>query len=243
MAKSKSNSTTTEDVLPAYAILRKHPSVRHKAPIHVSEFRGKDGVTRFFRFSEDEKEFKTYGMTIHNVKVTDEPIELNLSNPIDNLRYRRLKEMQALGISVFNPSAPLLLLEEPEAEDAGAVKFFDRKFEALRILKEELSDPHDRREFAHYFGEHEGSDNRVFLNMQQRAEKSPEQFLSAWEDPLRPIYILVRKSIDKGLISLKGDTNLYYFGEQPLGFNFDEIVNTFGKDAALTTILNKRVNE
>lgn len=240
MAK-KNNVSITEDIKPAYAIVKKHGSVRHNAPIKVSEYRGRDGVTRWFRFNESDKEFKEYGNTTYNVIVTNEGKYLDLSNPIENMQYSRLKEMERLNLHPFKASEPILVIQEPEREDDNAIKFFDRQYEALRILKEELSDPVAQREFAHYWGEHEGTANRVFLNLRERAEKKPDEFISAWNDPLRTVIVLVRKSIDNGLITLRGDTGVYFFGEEALGRNFEEVAQSFAKDAALTTILNKRI--
>jgi len=53
--------------------------------------------------------------------------------------------------------------------------------------------------------------------------------------------VLTRKAIDKGLITLRGDTNIYVYGEVPLGMNHAEIVTALAKDTTLTTLLNSKV--
>ncbi len=238
MAKRKENA---ENVLPEIVIIRKHPSVIHKAPIKVSEFQTKDGKAHFMRFEKEDKEFKEYGERPFTFIVRDDNVELDLSNPIDNLKYRHLKQMKDLNLFPFEAASPKLEIIEPSKNDRDEKKFFDRKFKAMTILAE-MTDPEDQREFAHYWGIHQGSNDRVFVSLKEKAESEPEEFLSAWEDPLRPIYILIRKAVDKGLITQK-TSGVYYFGEEALGYNYDDIINSFAKDEAMATILSKRVDD
>jgi len=242
MAKTenkKSKETITEDV---FVEIRKTRNVRHNAPITFEGYTDTDGTARQMRFKEDEEGFKRFGGRVTPLRVGDDGVVLNLKNPLDNLRYTVAKEMRDKGIFPFEPQEPLVMIIEPEAEDNSAVDAFDRELKAMKVISEDLADPKDLREFAHYFGLADGKDVTVKRNMIDLAKTSPEQFLEGWTDEFRHIMVLVRKSIDKGIIGLKADTGIYVFGEKVLGMNHNEIVTTLAKDTALVAVLNNKVS-
>jgi len=180
---------------------------------------------------------------VWTVSVTDEGLELNLENPVDKLKYDMAKEMEEKGLYPFSPSLKLLEIIEPEKEDYDEILSFDRKLIAMNLYQENLGDPKDLREFAIYFGLGDGSDNRVKRNMIELAESKPEEFIEGWNDPLRGIMILVRKGIDKGVIGYRGETNVYFYGDVPLGQNYAEIVNTLAKDSQLLLIVQNQTKK
>lgn len=231
---------TTEPTI-SQAIISKNENVRHDAPITFDGYRGKNGVPVKIKFDKDDKNYAVYGDLNFKVVVTDR-VFLDLADPVDALKYKKVKEAVELDIYPFKSPERLLILEEPELEDREAVINFDRQMEALNILKNELSDPSARREFAYYFGLHHGTNDRVFLNLKEIAEETPEKFISSFNDELKGVYITVNKAIDAGIISMKGETGVYYYGDAVLGLNRDEIVNTLSKDAALMTMISKKAN-
>ncbi len=240
MAKSNNKKEViNEDV---FVEIRKTRNVKHNAPITFEGYTKSDGTARQMRFKEDEEGFKTFGGRVIPLRVSDDGVILNLRNPQDNLRYEVAKEMRDLGIFPFETQEPLIQIIEPEAEDNSAVHKFDRKLQAMKVISDDFSDPKALREFAYYFGLGDGKDVTVKRNMIELAETSPEQFLEGWNDEFRHIMVLVRKSIDKGIIGLKADTGIYVFGEKVLGMNHNEIVTTLAKDTALVAVLNNKVS-
>ena len=221
--------------------IKKARTVRHNAPIVFDGYLRDDGVARKMRFEEGSAEAKLFGLAIRPLRVDDNGTTLNLSKPIDKLQYDIACEMRDKGVFPFQPSSILVDIIEPEVEDAEAEKRFDRKFKAMKIINEELQDPKDLREFAYYFGLHEGKDSTVKRNMIDLADDSPESIIEAWGDAFRHLMVLTRKAVEKGLITLRGDTNIYVYGEVPLGMNYSEIVAALAKDTTLTTLLNSKV--
>jgi hypothetical protein len=193
------------------------------------------------RFYEGEPEFVKYGARISPIRIADESVTLNLKNPIDRRRLEVAKELRDLGKFPFDPSDPLIEIVEPETEDLEAAAKFDREYEAMRIFKEELSNPDDLRQFAHYFGLGDGKDATVKRNMLEMVKASPNQFIEGWQDSFRHLMILTRRAIDKGLISLRADTNIYFFGDKVLGVNYAEVVATLAGDSQLVAVLNSKL--
>lgn len=221
--------------------IRKARSVRHNAPIVFDGYLRDDGVTRKMRFEEDSKEAKMFGTAVRPLRIDDNGVTLNLAKPIDKMQYDIALEMREKGVFPFQPSSILIDIIEPDVEDEKADEKFNRKFQAMKIVQEELQDPKDLREFAYYFGLAEGKDSTVRRNLIDLAESTPEVVLEAWGDAFRHLMVLVRKAVDKGLITLRGDTNIYVYGEVPLGMNYNEMVTTLAKDSVLTTLLNSKV--
>lgn len=244
MSKSNNGVKKTDAPVKAEAVfveIKKTRNVRHNAPISFEGYTKPDGTARQVRFYEGEEGFKTYGAKVSNIRVDDAGLTLNLSNPLDLRKYEVAKEMEQLGIFPFEAQEPLLQIVEPDVEDNNAVSQFDNKLKAMNILAVELADPNDLRNFAFYFGLSEGKDTTVKRNMIDLAEKSPEQFIEGWNDEFRHLMVLTRKAIDKGLISLRADTNIYSFGDKVLGMNHNEIVNTLALDTPLVAVLNSKV--
>lgn len=240
MAKSNNKKELIDEDV--FVEIRKTRNVRHNAPITFDGYTKTDGTARQMRFKEDEEGFKQFGGRVIPLRVGDDGVTLNLKNPQDNLRYTVAKEMRDMGVFPFEPQDTLIQIIEPEAEDNSAVDVFDRKLKAMKVISEDLSDPKELREFAYYFGLGDGKDVTVKRNMIDLAETSPEQFLEGWNDEFRHIMVLVRKSIDKGLIGFKADTGIYVFGDKVLGMNHNEIVLTLAKDTALVAVLNNKVS-
>lgn len=221
--------------------IRKARNVRHNAPIVFHGYLREDGVPRLMRFDEDSKEAKLFGLAVRPLRVDDNGVTLNLTKPIEKMQYEIALEMREKGVFPFQPSSVLIDIIEPDVEDEKAEKRFDRKYQAMKVLNEELQDPKDLREFAYYFGLAEGKDSTVRRNLIDIAEDTPETILEAWGDPFRHLMVLTRKAVEKGLITLRGDTNIYVYGEVPLGMNYAEIVTALAKDTTLTTLLNSKV--
>jgi len=240
MANSKKGSAPikVEDV---FVEIKKSRSVRHNAPIIFDGYMREDGVARKMRFEDDSKEARLYGTAIRPLRIDDNGVTLNLSRPIEKLQYDIAIEMREKGVFPFQASSTLIDIIEPEVEDAEAEKRFDRKYQAMKIINEELQDPKDLREFAYYFGLADGKDSTVKRNMIDMADDNPESILEAWADSFRHLMVLTRKAVDKGLITMRGDTNIYVFGDVPLGMNYNEIVTSLAKDTTLTTLLNSKV--
>lgn len=237
MAHSKGVSPEPIDV--SHVIIRKNrPFVRHGSPIRFSEYQMRDGRVRQIKFDKTDPEYKTYGEMVWTVEVTNEPVYLDLKNPIDNLKYRVAKEMKELNLHPFSDANPLLIIEEPERDDHNKVDDFRRKMEALNILNS-MEDPDERREFAYYWGLHTGTDNRVFLSLQEVAEDRPNEFIEAYNDEYKSVVILTRKAIDLGLIAKRGDSHMYYFNDHQLGLRYDDIVDTLVKTPDVLAILNR----
>lgn len=241
MAAIKKGSSPTADVDVNYVIIRKNrPFVRHSSPIRFSEYKMKDGRVRQIKFDKEQLEYKTYGEYVWTVEVTNEPVYLNLKDPIDNLKYRFAKELKDNNLHPFSHANPLLIIEEPERDDHDKVSDFKRQFEALSLLNG-IEDPDDRREFAYYWGVHTGTDTRVFLSLKEIAQDRPEEFIEAYNDEYKHVVILVRKAIDLGLVSKRGDTHMYYFNDHQLGLRYDDIVAELVKNADLLALLNREV--
>lgn len=77
--------------------------------------------------------------------------------------------------------------------------------------------------------------------MYEIADQDPARLIEAWEDPLRNAMVLTRKAIDKGLIGLRSDTNIYYYGDKVLGTTLTEVASTLTKDAPLMAVLNSKI--
>lgn len=240
MAKSN-KAATPKEVDEVLVEIRKSRNVRHNAPIVFDGYLREDGVARKMRFEEGSAEAKLYGLNMRPLRVDDNGVTLNLARPWDKLQYDIAVEMRDRGVFPFQPSSVLIDIIEPEIEDKEAEKRFDRKYQAMKIINEELQDPKDLREFAYYFGLAEGKDSAVKRNMIDLADDSPESVLDAWGDAFRHLMVLTRKAIEKGLITLRGDTGIYVYGEMPLGMNYSEIVTALAKDTTLTTLLNSKV--
>lgn len=240
MANTKKVSTPVK-VDDVFVEIRKSRNVRHNAPIVFDGYMREDGVARKMRFDDDSKEARLYGTAIRPLRIDDSGTTLNLSRAIDKMQYDIAIEMREKGVFPFQPSSTLIDIIEPEIEDAEAEKRFDRKYQAMKIINEELQDPKDLREFAYYFGLAEGKDSTVKRNLIDLADDSPESILEGWSDAFRHLMVLTRKAIDKGLITMRGDTNIYVFGDVPLGMSHNEIVTTLAKDSTLTTLLNSKV--
>ena len=88
---------------------------------------------------------------------------------------------------------------------------------------------------------HEGNDNRVMKNLIEKANDDPQGFIEAYEDEFKHIVILVRKAVDLGIVSRRGEIGIFYFNEHQLGVSFDDIVSELVKDEALLTLLNSEV--
>lgn len=240
MANTKKVSTPVK-VDDVFVEIRKSRNVRHNAPIVFDGYMREDGVARKMRFDDDSKEARLYGTAIRPLRIDDSGTTLNLSRAIDKMQYDIAIEMREKGVFPFQPSSTLIDIIEPEVEDAEAEKRFDRKYQAMKIINEELQDPKDLREFAYYFGLAEGKDSTIKRNLIDLADDSPESILEGWSDAFRHLMVLTRKAIDKGLITMRGDTNIYVFGDVPLGMSHNEIVTTLAKDSTLTTLLNSKV--
>ena len=240
MANSK-KAATPQKVDEVLVEIRKSRNVRHNAPIVFDGYLREDGVPRKMRFEEGSSEAKVYGLNTRPLRVDDNGVTLNLARPWDKLQYDIAVEMRDKGVFPFQPSSVLVDIIEPEIEDAHAEEKFNRKYQAMKIINEELQDPKDMREFAYYFVLAEGKDSTVKRNLIDLADDSPETILDAWGDAFRHLMVLTRKAIDKGLITLRGDTNIYVYGEVPLGMNHAEIVTALAKDTTLTTLLNSKV--
>lgn len=240
MAKDKRVSATpkADDV---FVEIRKSRNVRHNAPIVFDGYLRDDGVARKMRFDEDSKEARLFGTNIRPIRVDDNGLTLNLAKPVDKMQYEIALEMREKGVFPFQPSSVLIDIIEPDVEDEKADEKFNRKFQAMKIIQEELQDPKDLREFAYYFGLAEGKDSTVRRNMIDLAEDTPETVLEAWGDAFRHLMVLTRKAVERGVITLRGDTNIYVYGEVPLGMTYNEIVTTLAKDTTLTTLLNSKV--
>lgn len=220
--------------------IKKKGNIRHTTPITFSGYYGSNGVPRLMQFKEDEPEFKKYGGRQYPLRVDDNGVVLDLTDPLQNRQYQIAKEMRDLGIHPFHPAESWVEIIEPEKEDNTFIERFDRRTKAIAILNE-LSDPDDMREFAHYFGLGVGKDNSVKRNMYEIADEDPARLIEAWEDPLRNAMVLTRKAIDKGLIGLRSDTNIYYYGEKVLGTTITEVASTLTKDAPLMAVLNSKI--
>lgn len=240
MAKDKRVSATpkADDV---FVEIRKSRNVRHNAPIVFDGYLRDDGVARKMRFDDDSKEARLFGTNIRPIRVDDNGLTLNLAKPVDKMQYEIALEMREKGVFPFQPSSVLIDIIEPDVEDEKADEKFNRKFQAMKIIQEELQDPKDLREFAYYFGLAEGKDSTVRRNMIDLAEDTPETVLEAWGDAFRHLMVLTRKAVERGVITLRGDTNIYVYGEVPLGMTYNEIVTTLAKDTTLTTLLNSKV--
>jgi hypothetical protein len=243
MAVSKKEVASQEEEDVTYGIVRRNREfVRHNAPIKFSEYREKDGRMMQMKFDKsDKKNYDIYGDMAWSVTVSEEPVYFNLKDPIDNLKFRFAKQMKEKDLHPFNSSAPILVIDEPEMEDAFAVDRFNLELKAKNIIAEKLSDPKARREFAYYFGLHEGNDNRVMKSLIEKANDDPRGFIEAYEDDYKHIVILVRKAVDLGIVSRKGEIGIFYFNEHQLGVSFDDIVSELVKDEALLTLMNSEV--
>jgi len=239
---SVAKATEVEDEVTFGVIRRNKEFVKHNAPIKFSDYRDKDGRYMQMKFDKsDKKNYDIYGEMVWSVTVSDEPVYFNLKDPIDNLKFRFAKQMRDKDLHPFQASSPILVIDEPEMEDAFAVDRFNLEIKAKNILAEKLSNPKDRREFAYYFGLHEGNDNRVMKSLIEKANDDPKGFIEAYEDDYKHIVILVRKAVDLGIVSRKGEIGIFYFNEHQLGVSFDDIVSELVKDEALLTLLNSEV--
>jgi hypothetical protein len=239
---SVAKATEVEDEVTFGVIRRNKEFVKHNAPIKFSDYRDKDGRYMQMKFDKsDKKNYNIYGEMVWSVTVSDEPVYFNLKDPIDNLKFRFAKQMRDKDLHPFQASSPILVIDEPEMEDAFAVDRFNLEIKAKNILAEKLSNPKDRREFAYYFGLHEGNDNRVMKSLIEKANDDPKGFIEAYEDDYKHIVILVRKAVDLGIVSRKGEIGIFYFNEHQLGVSFDDIVSELVKDEALLTLLNSEV--
>jgi len=235
---SVAKATAVEDEVTFGVIRRNNEFVKHNAPIKFSDYRDKDGRYMQMKFDKsDKKNYNIYGEMVWSVTVSDEPVYFNLKDPIDNLKFRFAKQMRDKDLHPFQASSPILVIDEPEMEDAFAVDRFNLEIKAKNILAEKLSNPKDRREFAYYFGLHEGNDNRVMKSLIEKANDDPKGFIEAYEDDYKHIVILVRKAVDLGIVSRKGEIGIFYFNEHQLGVSFDDIVSELGKDEAILTLL------
>ena len=242
MASNKAKTQVVEDEITYGVIRRNKEFVRHNAPIKFSEYRDRDGRYKQIKFDKSDKiNYNTYGEMTWGVTISEEPIYFNLKDPIDNLKFRFAKEMRDKDLHPFQASAPLLVIDEPEMDDASAVDRFELELKAKNIIADKMSNPKDRREFAYYFGLHEGNDNRVMKNLIEKANDDPRGFIEAYEDDYKHIVILVRKAVDLGIVSRKGEIGIFYFNEHQLGVSFDDIVSELVKDEALLTLLNSEV--
>lgn len=238
---SKSQAAKAVTLEPVFVEIKKTRQVRHNSPITFDGYIKSDGTPRKMRFEEGEEGFKQYGARIYNLRVDDSGVVLNLANALDNKRFQIASEMKELGLFPFEAQDQLVDIIEPEKEDLASVEKFDRKLKAAKIISEELGDIKDLRQFAFYFGLADGKDVTVRKHMIELAENDPEQFIEGWENPFRHLMVLTRKAIDKGLITLRADTNIYFYADKLLGSNYEEIVNTLAKDSALTAVLNSKV--
>lgn len=239
---SVAKATEVEDEVTFGVIRRNKEFVKHNAPIKFSDYRDRDGRYMQMKFDKsDKKNYDIYGEMVWSVTVSDEPVYFNLKDPIDNLKFRFAKQMRDKDLHPFQASSPILVIDEPEMEDAFAVDRFNLEIKAKNILAEKLSNPKDRREFAYYFGLHEGNDNRVMKSLIEKSNDDPKGFIEAYEDDYKHIVILVRKAVDLGIVSRKGEIGIFYFNEHQLGVSFDDIVSELVKDEALLTLLNSEV--
>jgi hypothetical protein len=239
---SVSKPVEVEEEVTFGVIRRNKDFVRHNAPIRFSDYRERDGRYMQIKFDKSDKQnYEMYGDMTWSVTVSEEPVYFNLKDPIDNLKFRFAKQMRDKNLYPFQASSPILVIDEPEMEDAFAVDRFNLEVKAKNILSDKLSNPKDRREFAYYFGLHEGNDNRVMKNLIEKANDDPQGFIEAYDDEFKHIVILVRKAVDLGIVSRRGEIGIFYFNEHQLGVSFDDIVSELVKDEALLTLLNSEV--
>lgn len=237
MAKLKQGSVGKDWI--SEAIIRRTNRKRSSGIIRITEYLGADKRRKAIKFEESDSNFKLYGNTEFDIQVDEGELKLDLTNPIDALKFAFAKEMQKIGLFPFEYGNPLLEIIDPNIETTDIITKAERVNEAMNILSSELADVSDMREFARCFGLEHGSNSTVKKSLIILLTESPESFIEMWRSDVRGLTILVSKAKESGEFRVN-DYGVIYYGEKQVGVKDDDIIKFLQDEPTIATLLNSK---
>jgi len=146
----------------------------------------------------------------HKVELSNEPLELHLSNPIDFIKYKILltnKNDIASSFETRLDKKYLYYLEDKEDADKNKVEFISIKIKAHEVFSE-LSKSHDKIINA-LMVIYRGSESNVPNDMTENTAKTtlfnyvegnPKQFIATLEDEEFKLKYILYRAIRRGVI-------------------------------------------
>jgi len=184
----------------------------------------------------------TYAIRLHNTKTT----ELQLDNPINQLKYKVLLESSKIANSEIERKKPnvLFYIDDEEAKAKSEIESFNYEFEGMGAIHK--MSPEEKRGTLRLFGK-KGLDtmSEMMLNSQLVLElkKNPKLFVEVINDKDLAIKALIQEFIEKKLLTRKG--NYYLHGDDTIANSTEECVDYFNdiKNQSVKLTLTSRLNK
>lgn len=184
----------------------------------------------------------TYAIRLHNTKTT----ELQLDNPINQIKYKVLLESSKVANSEIERKKPnvLFYIDDAEARAKSEIEVFNYEFEGMGAIHK--MSPEEKRNTLRLFGK-TGLDttSEMMLNATLVGElkKDPKKFVETIQDKDLAIKGFIRDLLEKKLISRKG--NYYMHGDDTIANSTEECVEYFNdiKNQSVKLTLQTRLNK
>lgn len=184
----------------------------------------------------------TYAIRLHNTKTT----ELQLDNPINQIKYKVLLESSKVANSEIERKKPnvLFYIDDVEAKAKSEIEVFNYEFEGMGAIHK--MSPEEKRNTLRLFGK-TGLDttSEMMLNATLVGElkKNPKAFVETINDKDLAIKGFIKDLLEKKLISRKG--NYYMHGDDTIANSTEECVEYFNdiKNQSVKLTLQTRLNK
>ena len=188
------------------------------------------------------KHTSVYWVTF-NLRIGAEPIELDLQDPLDLLKYlfAMAQSIVADGIKAIGTKSSYEFVMYSTEQEAASRVNSRKNLSKAYILADKL-DMETKMNILAAYGiiTDATSPNAIEDKIGEKIDEDPAKFLRIADDKELEAKSLVTKLLDKGVLTMKGGSVMH--GEVSVGYDKDTAAKAISKDATLQAILKAKLS-